>query len=217
MKRNLWLSAVLVGVVALLVLPAGMASAAGLIDITSGPGCQLKVTFTVAAGDPTGDYLVRIWDDGVVVTASKVNVAGAGTYSITLLVPNPSDLLVPGLGVYLYDPTNDFNPVDKVETYSPTGLDPACGAGPDMVPLPPQAVVGAVKTDTPTYWAPSADAKTDVTLSAGKTVWVLGVDASGRYYKIVLAGQYLWVPKAALGPNYDAVWNGAPLPTTVVE
>jgi len=27
----------------------------------------------------------------------------------------------------------------------------------------------------------------------------------------------VWVPKATLGPNYDAVWNGAPLPTAVVE
>lgn len=217
MKRNLWLSAVLVTVVALLVLPAGIARAASIISVTSGPGCQLTVTFTVAAGDPTGDYLVEVWDDGARITAGKVNVSGSGTYSVTLLVPNPSDLGFPGMGVYLYDPTDYSTSVDDVDPYFPTGLDPACGAGPDMVPLPPQAVVGAVKTDTPTYWAPSADAETGVTLSAGKTVWVLGVDASNQYYKIVLAGTYLWVPKAALGPNYDAVWNGAPLPTTVVE
>ena len=217
MKRKLWLGAVLVIVAALSVFSVGIARAASIISVTSGPGCQLTVTFTVAGGDPTGDYLVDVWDDGVRIAAGKVNVSSAGTYSVTLLVPNPSDLGAPGIGVFLYDPTDYTTPIDDVDPYFPTGLDPACGAGPDMVPLPPQAVVGAVKTDTATYWAPSADAVTGTTLSAGKTVWVLGVDASGQYYKIVLAGKYLWVPKAALGPNYDAVWGGTPLPTTVVE
>lgn len=89
--------------------------------------------------------------------------------------------------------------------------------GPDMVPLPPTAVVGAFVTTTPVYFAPRADALTTVIMEAGKTVWVFGLDASGQYYKAVISGQYFWVPKATMGPNYDEVWLGRPLPTVVVD
>ena len=49
------------------------------------------------------------------------------------------------------------------------------------------------------------------------TLWVYGVDASGSYYKVMLAGKFFWVPVNAMGPNYDDVWNGTPLPTGAVE
>jgi len=93
----------------------------------------------------------------------------------------------------------------------------AGGPGPDMVPLPPTAVVGAFVATTPVYFAPRADAVTTVVMEAGKTVWVFGLDASGQYYKAVISGKYFWVPKATMGPNYDEVWLGRPLPTVVVE
>jgi len=54
-------------------------------------------------------------------------------------------------------------------------------------------------------------------LPAGKTAWVLGQDASGQFYKIVWTCTMLWVPVSTMGPNFDAVWNGAPLPTNVVQ
>jgi len=89
--------------------------------------------------------------------------------------------------------------------------------GPDMVPIPATAVVGAFVVSTPAYFAPRADAATSTILDAGKTVWVFGVDASGGFYKVVLAGKFFWVPVGTMGPNYDAVWQGRPLPTGVVS
>ena len=47
--------------------------------------------------------------------------------------------------------------------------------------------------------------------------WVLGVDESGEYYKIIIACQYLWLPVGVMQPNYDSVWQGRPLPTDVVD
>lgn len=89
--------------------------------------------------------------------------------------------------------------------------------GPDLVNLPSGSVVGAFVTSTPAYFAPQAGAATSTVLDAGKTLWVLGVDASGQFYKVVLAGKYFWVPVRSMGPNYDEVWQGTPLPTTVVD
>ncbi len=85
------------------------------------------------------------------------------------------------------------------------------------IPIPSTAVVGAFVADAPTYYEPGKLTNPVVTIAAENTAWVLGVDASGMYYKIVWVCQYLWVPVSSMGPNYDAVWNGTPLPTGVVE
>jgi hypothetical protein len=90
-------------------------------------------------------------------------------------------------------------------------------AGSDMVPLPSTAVVGAFVTTTPAYFAPRADAVTTVIITAGKTLWILGVDDNGDFYKVVMAGRYFWVPVDTMGPNFDNVWQGRPLPTNVVS
>lgn len=91
------------------------------------------------------------------------------------------------------------------------------GPGPDMVDIPSQAVVGAFVQTTPVYFAPRSDAGTTTTMEAGKTAWVYGIDATGQFYKVMLAGKFFWVPVSTMGPNYDEVWNGTPLPTTVVS
>jgi hypothetical protein len=72
-------------------------------------------------------------------------------------------------------------------------------------------------TTTPAYFAPSANAVTPITIAAGKTLWVLGVDSSGDFYKVVMAGRYFWVPVDTMGPNFDNVWQGRPLPTNVIS
>ena len=106
---------------------------------------------------------------------------------------------------------NTSTPTPAV-TATPTPPTPVRG-----LPIPPQAVVGRVVSATLLYWRPSADAVVPLVLPAGKTAWVLGVDASGQFYKIVWADRYLWVPVEAMGPNDDEVWRGALLPTEVVE
>jgi hypothetical protein len=102
-------------------------------------------------------------------------------------------------------------------SYSVVSSGSANEPGPDMVYIPPTAVVGAFVVTTPIYFAPQADAATTTLMEAGKTVYVYGVDASGKFYKVMLAGKFFWVPVSTMGPNYDAVWQGRPLPTDVVK
>lgn len=83
--------------------------------------------------------------------------------------------------------------------------------------LPKTAVGGAFVAEAPLYWKPGQIVVPSTVLPTGNTVWVLGKDASGEYYKILWGCQYLWVPTATLGPNYDSVWNGTPLPVDVVN
>ncbi|MBN1964384.1 MAG: hypothetical protein JW910_07045, partial [Anaerolineae bacterium] len=78
-------------------------------------------------------------------------------------------------------------------------------------------VVGQFVADAVTYWAPGAALEPTVILPAGKTAWVLGMNATGEYYKIIWQCQYLWVPVGTMGPNPDAVWNNTPLPLDVVQ
>jgi hypothetical protein len=91
---------------------------------------------------------------------------------------------------------------------------PGCDLG---MTLTANAAVGAFVADTDVFWGPDTDATTGITMPAGKTAWVLGMDASGGFYKFVWSCTYLWAPVGALGPNFDDVWNGTPLPATVVE
>jgi len=86
-----------------------------------------------------------------------------------------------------------------------------------LLPIPATAVGGAFVADAPVYWKPGELTNPLVTIKAGNTARVIGQDASGQYYKIIWVCDFVWVPKATMGPNYDAVWNGAPLPTNVVE
>ncbi len=87
-----------------------------------------------------------------------------------------------------------------------------------LMSLTPDAVVGRFVRETPLYFAPGQKIDPVVTMPAGKTAWVLGKDASGAYYQIVWSCDKLWVPVNTIGPNVsDPVWQGAPLPTSVVE
>lgn len=91
-------------------------------------------------------------------------------------------------------------------------------AGCDVnIPIPNGSVVGAFTADAPTYWSPGNQTDPLITIGEGNTAWVLGMDSTGQYYKIVWVCDYLWVPVGTMGPNYDDVWNGTPLPTSVVE
>ncbi|MCZ7541623.1 MAG: hypothetical protein M5U29_17260 [Anaerolineae bacterium] len=86
-----------------------------------------------------------------------------------------------------------------------------------LLPIPATAVGGTFVADAPVYWAPGKLTSPLVTIKAGNSARVTGLDASGEYYQIIWGCNFLWVPKATLGPNYDAVWHGAPLPTDVIE
>ncbi|MEP0762158.1 MAG: hypothetical protein HRF48_05400 [Chloroflexota bacterium] len=86
-----------------------------------------------------------------------------------------------------------------------------------LMKIPSTAVVGAFVANAPLYFEPGEFVQPYTEIAAGSTAWVLGKDASGEYYKIIWVCDYLWVPVNTLGPNYDVVWNGTPLPQDVVE
>ncbi len=89
--------------------------------------------------------------------------------------------------------------------------------GCDLLPLTANAVVGTFVSDAILYAEPDVSTSPQLTLPAGKTAWVLGVDKSDKYYKIKWVCDYLWVKKATMGPNFDEVWQGHLLPTDIVE
>jgi hypothetical protein len=95
--------------------------------------------------------------------------------------------------------------------------DTAPPPGPDMVPIPAGSVVGTFVAGTDLYWLPNMDTATGKEMAAGQSLWVSGLDESGMFYQVLLSGQWFWAPVETLGPTYDDVWNGTPLPTQVVE
>jgi hypothetical protein len=99
-----------------------------------------------------------------------------------------------------------------------------CGSTPEALPgcdvtiaIPSTAVGGTFVADAPLYWTPGQLVSPAKTIPAGESARVIGLDESGKYYKIIWVCDYVWVPANALGPNFDAVWHGAPLPTGVVK
>jgi hypothetical protein len=103
-----------------------------------------------------------------------------------------------------------------------------CGAAPaetetipvpgcDLLNIPATAVVGTFVEDTPLYYAPGQMIIPQEWMDTAQSLWVLGVDATGEYYKVILACGTYWAPVSTLGPTYDDVWLGKALPTNVVE
>lgn len=89
--------------------------------------------------------------------------------------------------------------------------------GPDMVPIPSTAVMGTFTTDTALFYAPVAEAGTPYHMAPGQSLWVFGLDATGQFYQVLLAGKFYWVPVPTLGPTYGGWWKGRPLPTITVQ
>ncbi|MBI5957849.1 MAG: hypothetical protein HY866_03880 [Chloroflexi bacterium] len=81
--------------------------------------------------------------------------------------------------------------------------------------IPPSAVGARITATTPVYWAPGE--LSDEVFPAGLSLRAIGVDETGAYTKVLYVCGYYWVPTGVIGPNFDAVWNGAALPTDVVQ
>ncbi len=85
-----------------------------------------------------------------------------------------------------------------------------------LMNIPASAVGGTFIADAPLYSEPGVLVEPPLTMTAGKSARVIGMDSTGQYYKILWVCQFLWVPANTLGPNYDDVWHGAALPTSNV-
>jgi hypothetical protein len=202
----------LLAVMAVALVPSGAAFAAGLPTdpIITVSQCILTVEFDAQV---PGYYEVRIWDNGHVTHSQSLAGAFFGDtlifeFSVIDLAPSGA----PGVAVEVYKGgTLYITEVSEIQSTCFGSLANGCSPS-----LNDNAVVGEINETTPAYFEPRSDAATSTILEVGKTWWVLGTDASGSWYQIVVSCQPVWVPASVMGPNFDAVWNGHPLPSNVV-
>jgi hypothetical protein len=202
---------VLMTVMAVALLPTGAALAATpAAPILEVKDCAIHVEFDA---ENTGPYEVWIWDDGVVVQSKTASGDPGDTLVFDFLVTSFGPV-APGVGLEVnqggtalfYTEIPDIT-ADCLASLA-VGCTPSLTAG---------AVVGQITQTTVAHFAPSLDAATTTVLPAGQTWWVLGTDASGDWYKILVSCEDVWVPASALGPNFDAVWGGAALPGNALQ
>lgn len=186
----------------------------------AGDTITLVATYAGSGSVPPGTTIALWMNSGIVIETA---LPGQIIYSFA------SDTVLPpgGSPVMNWESRDAAGLVDANWTAScspaPVGGSPANsapapkGPGCDLMELTPNAAVGAFVVDAGVFWGPNPSATTGITMPEGKTVWVLGMDKTGSFYKFTWSCTYLWAPVDTLGPNYDKVWNGASLPTTVIE
>ena len=219
MKRRLFFVGLVVALLSVFAL-SGTSFAAGTPSnpVLTVLFCTLRVEFDAAAAGVA--YNVQIWDDAQLLfsptqTSSSVGQTLVFTFDFSNITISQG---IPGIGIYIYA---DSTFVYANDPY--TDLDASCAAfqasepGCDLLPIPSQAVVGAFVQTAPLYWAPGEPVQPALNIAAGKTAWVIGPDATGKWYKIAWACDFLWVSASSLGPNFDNVWQGRPLPTNAVK
>ena len=86
-----------------------------------------------------------------------------------------------------------------------------------IINIPSDAANGRFVANAAVYSAPGEMVSPPVVIEVGKAYLVAGQDESGMYRKVLVGCAWVWVEADAVGPDYDPSWNGAPLPTTVVE
>ena len=170
---------------------------AGPFDVSA--GTTLTVTMTTAPGD--GTY-ISIQEDGM-PGVSNISYATPHVLSYTFTSDASATVLMDW----------EFNG-QAANTFSITSDDCTLGQSPM---IPSQAVVGTFTQDSELYYEPGNLLEPFTVVEAGKSYWVAGQDESGMYRKVLIACTWVWVRAETVGPNFDEVWNGTPLPTTVVE
>lgn len=176
----------------------------------------------------TGSHILNRDNTGIGHEQLRIDITdGAGTLIYTLTYENFLTTFGAGIGSGIYSTAPKFNPITfKLTSLAGNGLPEQvdfvqsgnCAGLPTFatcLPLTSFAVVGDMPFTTQAYWAPGK-VSPGLTINPG-TYWVLGADASGGYYKILLACQYLWVPSNAMQPSFQPPWQGQPLPTQNVE
>ena len=211
--------------------PVAAAPGATIQSITLN-GCFIDVVFQV---EDAGDYYLNVWDDGNFRAGAGSTFPANAIVTVRYVIGDPILEGAAGIGIYVQDGLGPgaTTTYDANGNYAvPASVGDSCaalyvssasvlsgfGAGCDvLLPIPATAVGGTFVADAPVYWKPGELTSPLVTIKAGNSARVIGLDASGQYYKIIWACDFVWAPVGTLGPNYDAVWNGAPLPTAVVQ
>lgn len=185
---------------------SGVISAyAGQVEGSDGPFVGGVFTFTFTEVDPDVGATVRLVADPGGVTTLAGPIAVPGTLSFTM--PDDVGLQPPGLG-FFFDSGDEGAVSVSISCAGVLG----CAAY-----LPSQSVVGQFTSNAEVYWTPGETVSPSLYIEAGKTYYVAGQDASEQYYKVLISCDWVWVLKSTVGPNYDDVWQGQPLPQDIVE
>jgi hypothetical protein len=210
-KRRILLGALIVLALSILPISARAQWTTFDVDIVA-DGCTIAIT--VSSSDNSRDYLVYAYvsdqDDNEVASFEHDGFLPV-TFLLTLSQSYSGSLYVDYEVVDFVWDEEEIDVNCTVETPAPATVGVPCG--PTLVGLGQGLLVRA----TPLYWAPRSNATSTFVVEAGKTFWVLGVDSTRSFYKIIIACQTYWVPIDTLVPNPDDVWRGAPLPTQVVN
>lgn len=153
-------------------------------------------------------------------TASFIDIIPGSTVNVTMRLwwETDSGLVLEDEETFSFVCGEGIPPViDEPDPGTLTAAQPPVPGCDARLDLPSNAVVGAFVADAHAYYAPGYLTFPPVLIPAANTAWVLGQDDTGQYYKIIWACQHLWVPVEAMGPNHDAVWQGAPLPVSVAQ
>lgn len=211
MSKKWWVSVTSAALVAVFVgaFAVGTSPALALTDVT----CNGTLVVTTEVWN-SYDSLYRLNGSGPGLPSEPIAVMANVTTPLTFELPGPATW--PEI---ILERSNEFTGGEWLESGYPISV--SCMeyvAGCDvLMNIPAGSVVGTFLSDAPTYWRPGQPTLPLVTIPAGNTAWVIGQDATGDYYKIVWVCDYLWVDKDTLGPNYDNLWQGAPLPAAQAD
>lgn len=191
-----------------------------VIDSITLSGCTLDIR--VNHLDP-GTFRIDVVDDSVTRFSQSYVQGGAGSFLGQYIITGRALPGAVGIGVLVYR-NNALVAIFDGFTYADaTGttcrlaaealVDAQCADTAGFIPA--GSVVGALPFGGRAYWAPGKITP-NVTLNPG-TYWVLNVeyddDTNRIWNQILLSCQRLWVPAEWMGPNYDNVWRGTPLPS----
>jgi hypothetical protein len=174
-------------------------------------------------GSGVESYTIQVTDGDGTVLRTFSGAFSVGTTTGFGLGPRPYDVALPSHNPIIYQViSNAGNGLPALVQYEDQGICPGlpyaavagCVAG---VAIPPQAVMARFNDNAQVFFAPQADAGTNIVITVGKTYLMAGVDESGVYAQVLVSCEWVWVELAKLGPTYDEPWNGAPLPGTVVD
>jgi hypothetical protein len=221
----------LVAVFALSGVPAARADAVMNFDSVVS-SCNSGI-YTVSVSTPTSSALglpiaplnarVEVWDsDSTLLGENAFGASFGGTYSGTIAYSHTAKGPVTFYLYYSFNVAAPAQPVQVKEVLADVEVtDANCISLPGcdvLISLPSTAVVGQFTAPAAAYWEPGQlITNPPVTIEPGKTYYVIGQDASQQYYKVLLGCTFVWVQKSTVGPDFDAVWHGTPLPTTIVN
>lgn len=156
-------------------------------------------------------------------TANTITVTGEPRGEVFSAEPGAAPVETSG------DADTDDSAASDATDASDTASDAAAdtsdllSGAPDPAPEPDyifeDPAVGRFVKHAVAHWAPEPGKHVQPTIvfAPGTTLWVYGMDATRRYYKVLLDAAYLWVPVDSLAPTEDSVWANDPLPNVIVD